>query len=211
MGYCLMCQEKSTDFICWHCLFALKAHYMNILCSRCGKNHSSSCDALFQIQEVYAPFLYSNWVSDLIVAAKHEGRPQAILLFRSVLFPHILETLFRFIEEHKPQRFIMAPFRKERVFLGKWHPLWDVEKALRQKYPFITFLHLYTERKGPHAQIKSKERKVFYEDFLLNESGMRTLFVDDILTTGSTALEIFSQLNDCSSRFIFCMFRSPQK
>ena len=150
-------------------------------------------------------------------------------------FEPVKKLLLELFLENKYDVVILSPLREERILESYWHTTiffqrvlnFIKEKDVERIFNFKVFLPLALEKSHRQASIPSSERihlfdftqkrKIFLDKSFASEERCffchKILFLDDVLTTGVTALKSKRALEDffyCENWDLCTLFRTPR-
>ena len=171
-------------------------------CCRCGKSTCAGlCDGLSVFSSVQSLLALDTHLAFLLVEAKDKQNPIAQKLFEN-LFGVAFEHRFKkVLNDHPISRVVIAPLRWGRVLQGGWHPAVFFEKRLmeicRRQKVILEMPHPVFRRR--QARLSAEIRDAHVDKLLSGQplmerpSGLldtHTLILDDVLTSGKSALEL---------------------
>ena len=231
---CYLCLQKTKfkdSLLCMNCYCQLQ-DYRWISCARCGDSYCSGCHALSSFVGVHSLYMYKNTMADILVMSKENKNKSMQNVFNELFFVPFKNQLLEMIMKEKFDYIILSPLRRERIFSSSWHPnlffdevldyLFKNELLTKQKPEILT--PLYDKKKKKQSWIptlkraelnknKDKQKLIFHNQSEIKLSENKNiLFIDDVLTTGKTALLCQSL---CEKYFLNCswslvtLFRAP--
>lgn len=198
-------------------------------CPRCGVKQCEGCSELSQFERVEAAYTYRDPLAEILIQAKDKLNISAQKLFFDVFFIPIKQILVPLIHQKRYTHVIFSPLRKERILFSSWHSHFLYEELfnsiLKQKLLFSPpkiLMPSFTHKRPKQATIPTERRQRPIKQssplFFHNQKpeltpDSRVLLLDDVLTTGQTALfckescdEMFTP---CSWDF-FALLRAPR-
>jgi len=193
------------------------------------------CDHLPQFTQVNALYTLNTSNAHLLVEAKgYNSAPARMILQQMLLFP-LYQHVLQWVSEHFVTHVILASIRRQRALQGLWHPilLWEqVVEGLKThrgsgQPKVVHFFHQGTKQAllakdkrklMPHFKTDDtvRLRKQMIEDLLKCPDDKKpcVLFLDDILTTGQTALGVYRAVEEVfrqtrAEAHLCTIFRSP--
>lgn len=233
---CYLCLAKINQNhinLCLDC-FCLAQESRLSSCSRCGKKSCVGCNHLSLFQNVFSLYSYDKIFSYVLDLAKNKSNANVQELFFHLFFVSLKKFLIRILNEKKYDYIILSPLRRERVFLGSWHPNLFYESVFK-KIMEDDCVHQHIKLISPHFIFNKKKQAILsaqkrfqiephvkknqiyipkltlYDETINNQS---VLLMDDVLTTGKTAI-LSKEM--CESSFQNCswdllsLFRTSQK
>lgn len=234
---CYLCMSKINfrfDFLCENCYIRLKTLYW-INCARCGIEGCYGCEHLNEFENVFSIMSYSSGIPEILVLAKDRNDYNAQLLFYNMFFVIVKNYLKEFLSKKSYDYIVLPALRRERVLNSNWHPLVffdDVLKRIKmesinKQNNFNILRPILLKKSLKQAMIPPKKRfyyskyfkeqKIFFQR-LKNEKTKssnlhRILIIDDVLTTGETALntkKLVENRINCEKWELLTLFRSYQ-
>jgi len=193
-------------------------------CSRCGATECVACTNLLEFNKIKSLLYYDDIVSTILTNAKDKQDINYINLFNKAFIPYFSIYLTTMLKNTKYDVIIFAPIRKERVKNGDWHTTYSLQKAtkkicLKLKLDIIIEQFIINSAKKALQTREEREKKSLLmstdlnykkEEFLDKK---RILFIDDVLTSGSSALECYYHKHDKYKEYIWdilTLFRSSK-
>jgi len=232
---CLSNDNLYSDFICnicFHNLTKLKWMY----CTRCGNDLCYGCDQLNEFKNINSLFSYSSGIPEILVLAKDKNDYNAKLLFKDMFFEITKKYLTEIIKKRNYNYIVFPTLRKERVLNSSWHPIIFFESIFKtiqkeqkeENFKFEFLRPLLLRKSLKQALIPSSKRstyisniknqKLFLDKNKINKmkenNNCKILMLDDVLTTGKTAVLIKKMLEENIQGLewdLFTLFRSIQK
>lgn len=231
---CYLCLAKTNQInLCLNC-FCLAQESRLSSCPRCGEKGCVGCNHLSLFQNVFSLYSYDKIFSYVLDLAKNKSNVNVQELFFHLFFVSLKKFLIRILNEKKYDYIILSPLRRERVFLGSWHPnlfYESVFKKIREdglvKHQIKLIIPHFILNKKKQAILSTQKRfqieqhvkknqiyipkLTLYDETINNQS---VLLLDDVLTTGKTAI-LCKEM--CESSFQNCswdllsLFRTSQK
>ncbi|MCA2959623.1 MAG: hypothetical protein IOD12_05180 [Silvanigrellales bacterium] len=189
--------------ICTQCFCAVEALPFSG-CARCGrKTCAGACGELAVFSSVSCLFTYARPLSTLLLQAKNDQCEEGQQAFRDLFFLRVQRALGGLILRHGVERVVLAPLRIARLFALEWHPhclfLEALEGLRAQGYAFEIDLPLkaaWVRQASRAASTRRSEasRPVYQPPCLAPLARLKggVLVVDDVLTSGQTALALAS-------------------
>ena len=169
------------------------------VCDRSGKNLCDNCRDLILIEpseavvaelKVFTVTKYTDEISKLLVALKEKGQSALVTEVALMLNP-IIENL---PPSESPSYLVPAPSRPENFSKRGFHPTLLLAKAIAAKHPGLRVLNCLRFSRSVLDQVGlSSEQRLanLSMSMSLNQSvlGRVCYLLDDVVTTGATALE----------------------
>lgn len=188
-------------------------------CPRCGAGHCPGCTHLPEFGRVESLLAFRGKAAEIVHSAKYQQWSPAILLLEALLVSALRVTLARIIREEDISHVFFAPLRRNRLLEGTWHPLLLIDHALESlPSPHVTKVFSGTDQKQSQAstpradRLRHPSRAGRIRFSTLPRHAVRALFVDDILTTGSSLRNLHAaatQTCTLESATVFTIFRTP--
>jgi predicted amidophosphoribosyltransferase len=199
-------------------------------CVRCArKNCLGLCENLSQFNSITCPFTLSQKAGSLLNFAKNSQHTWAQFLLESAAHEKTLEALGRLISTHSNPAIFLQSTHFSRIWNTHWHPNFWMQKLILKNFstqiwnPEIPMSWSFVKDKNSQLSIQARKEKIqesLAQDFAKEvtmpaQSASCVIFVDDVLTTGLSALEtyyskqgrIFAHL----PWHVFTLFRTPQE
>lgn len=232
---CFVTNHKQKGFVCDKCLVSLE-QLKCYFCLRCGKKNCLGCHKISEFQSLYSLYSYSSGLAEILLLAKEQNNFVYRKLFYDLFFASCKKYLTTLFFKEKYHHVILPILKKERILYSSWHPaefFYDVfvnilknldeenKKTILLQPRFIKKLKkqsLLPKKSRNETSITAQLKKNMLDtQFLQNVeifAGKKILILDDVLTTGQTAIMMKKNLEmffiDCEWHF-FSLLRSPQK
>jgi ComF family protein len=169
------------------------------VCDKSGKNLCSRCNALLWIEPrefvvagltVHTVTKYSDETSKLLVALKDKGQSALVAELAQMLQPVITN-----LPTAESIRYLVpAPSRPENFSKRGFHPMLLLAKEVSKKHPSLVVLNCLSFARQVQDQVglsQSQRIANLRSSMQLNQlvAGKICYLVDDVVTTGATALE----------------------
>lgn len=210
---CFIClkQKQNPDLmLCSECV-AQFDKYKFYSCPRCSYFDCTGCSKLNEFRTIFCLYTYNNQFSKIIVNAKDKFNLNYKTIFYEIFYEPVKKLFLDIFTHHKYDYILLAPYKKERIFYGLWHPNLLFEKILNE---IKIQSELNFEIISPHFQNVRKTEIFISNNFTQKISHPKILLCDDVLTTGKTAIltqkagqEIFKNV----TWDLLTIFRAPQK
>lgn len=231
---CFQTNYKNKEIICEKCYEKLE-QLRCFFCLHCGKKECLGCGKLSIFKTLHSLYAYTGGLSEIVVLAKEENSYVYKKLFYALFFQTCKNYLRNLIQKENFQYVILPIMKKERILNSYWHPamffseiILSIFHDLSLDESKIILLHPWFSKKLekqaliPRMSRSKMSNLQLTKDIQINDkiisrtiySGNRKiLLLDDILTSGQTALLMKKSLEryffDCEWHF-FSILRSPQ-
>ncbi len=233
--FCFVTKYKQNGFVCESCLINLE-QLKCYFCLHCGKKNCLGCKKLSEFNSLHSLYCYSSGLAEILLLAKEQNNIVYRKLFYDLFFTSCEKYLAELFLKEKYQHVILPILKKERILYSSWHPaeffydiFTNILMSLDAKNKKNILLQPRFIKKLKKQSLIPKEnrienhidlllgKKIVDPGFLKNTEsyvGKKILLLDDVLTTGQTAimmkksLEIFFINSDWH---FFSLLRSPQK
>jgi predicted amidophosphoribosyltransferase len=233
-GRCYLCLKRTThksSILCNSC-FCFTQNYQCIACAHCGFSNCAGCKSLNDFDNVTSCYNYQNPLAQIFSLAKDENNKNMQMLFNELFFVPVKNKISSIIKNDNYSHIILSPLRKERILKSSWHTNIFFESVLdyiftneiKEKKPLILYPY-YTKNKIKQSLLSNYERHInsdkinikFNENLNIKselcEKYNQVLFIDDVLTTGQTAIQSKRQIEKIipnKNWNLFSIFRSLQ-
>ena len=195
-------------------------------CARCGiRTCTGACAHLPAVEGVSCLYAYARPLSTLLLEAKNDQSAAGGLAFEHLFGVRIEKALGNLIERHGIEHVVLAPLRFTRLLAFDWHPHVVFLEALeRLRNAGVIFsleipLRWHWMRQASVAtdvrrrRARSLERKSAPALCTKTPRTGAVLVIDDVLTSGQTAMRLAARLKKQSplenrSLFLFTLFRT---
>lgn len=238
MKHCLLCQACCPPgrYACLNCFVKILNHRWQG-CSRCGHSLCAGCGRLKEFKTVQSLFgLNSIWAS-LLLDAKDRNEIISQVLLRELFAAPLKREVLNLLRSHAIRTLVISPLRGNRLLTAQWHPALLFDHIAQQivKMPEFSHLKIYSPwslNSTRQASISSAERirnvetheenedlrgkedfvELYDEESMQNNEINEALFLDDVLTSGESALHCKKSLQKSflfTQWHILTLFRTP--
>lgn len=220
---CLICGNLSKlagKAICQNCFAQYLDRNSWTGCARCGKLECVACETLSEFSGVDSLYRLDSCSAHLLVQAKDHNDLESRWVLEDLCAMHFRIRAHETVKKFSVSHIVISPLRQERVSNSSWHPGLILERSCRSLN--VRVVSSTIAGIARQASLRARERIVHIPNAhlvfpnlskLQKETVTAVLFVDDVLTTGGSALRtknIFPQNFSEAPWHALTFFRSPQ-
>jgi predicted amidophosphoribosyltransferase len=189
-------------------------------CARCGKLQCVACEELSDFHSVESLFRLDNSNAELLVRAKDHNDTESQWLLEDICLFATQKRVLESVKGKDLSHIVISPLRKKRLIESNWHPAHMLSKACekmpaRLLIPTIGGVERQAAFSAEERTRRAQKPILVYPSrrLLETEKVSGVLFLDDVLTTGGSALrtkKLLPKNFENEPWHILTIFRSPR-